>query len=146
VTSSEFARQHEIVAETAMVLTSDPGRPLVQGVMSYHTSQPFGVLLSLRLGDAPAVDWTFARELLIQCVQLPAGYGDIQLYPVFEGIIIELHSPDGDAQLLADTTAMQDFADAIEAAVPVGQESEFYSLDAELVTLLAMATERPTNN
>ncbi|MDQ6658930.1 MAG: SsgA family sporulation/cell division regulator [Actinomycetota bacterium] len=137
------ATQPVTVTDTAMMLVSAPGHPMVDAELRYTTQQPFCVQLSLSLDDSPAVEWVFARDLVIQGVRLPAGHGDIQLYPVDGGVIIELHSPDGDAHLLANSIDLTTFADTIEKAVPLGRESEFYSLDAELASLLAMSWRRP---
>ncbi len=137
------ATQMVTVTDTAMMLVSELGHPMVSAELRYATQQPFCVQLSLSLDDSPPVEWVFARDLVIQGVRLPAGHGDIQLYPVDGGVIIELHSPDGDAHLLANSTDLMAFADAIEKAVPLGRENEFYSLDAELASLLAATWHRP---
>lgn len=131
-------------ADTMMSLVSDPDAPFVEAELRYFTNEPFSVRLSLSLGEAPSVEWVFARELLIQGVRLPAGQGDIQIYPIFEGVVIELHSPDGEAQLLADTAVLTRFADAVEAAVPLGKEDEFFSLDAELADLATLTRQDTT--
>jgi hypothetical protein len=122
-------------ADTTMALISDPDAPLVGAELRYFTNEPFAVRLSLSLAESPAVEWVFARELLIEGVRLPAGQGDIHIYPGLDGIVIELHSPDGEAQLLADSRTLIAFADAIEREVPPGQEDRYFSLEAELEDL-----------
>jgi len=131
-------------ADTTMSLVSDPDTPFVEAELRYFTNEPFSVRLSLSLAESPSVEWVFARELLIQGVRLPAGQGDIQIFPIHEGVMIELHSPDGEAQLLADAATLTAFADAVEAAVPLGQEDRYFSLDAELADL-AVLTGQDTN-
>ena len=137
MTSSVIAGEQTIVVETAMSLTSDPEPPMVRAALHYTTQEPFSVRLALSLNGEPAVQWVFARDLIVQGVRLPAGHGDIQFYPSSEGVVIELHSPDGDAHLLADRTRLTEFADAMESLVPKGRESDFYSMDEELTGLLS---------
>jgi hypothetical protein len=124
--------------DTTMTLISDPDSPLVLAELRYFTNEPYSVRLTLTLAESPAVEWVFARDLLLQGVRLPAGQGDIQIYPTSEGVVVELHSPDGDARLLAGSEALVGFADAVEAAVPVGTEDRYFSLDAELADLLIL--------
>lgn len=132
-------------AHTEMVLESATGAPVVQAELRYRSHQPFAVELSLRLGDAESVEWSFARELLLQGLHAPAGCGDVQLFPahgplpVGAAVMIELRSPDGRAVLRADRAGLAQFASATLDLVPLGTEREHYNLDVELAALLIVA-------
>lgn len=131
--------------ETVMSLVTDGDDPEVNARLRYATNEPFAVRLELCLEDFPAVEWVFARELLIDGVRLPAGQGDIEIYPAAGCVVIELRSPDGSATLLADQETLRDFADNILEAVPFGREDEYYSIDAALHATLAADVPRPTD-
>ncbi|MGI8592491.1 MAG: SsgA family sporulation/cell division regulator [Nakamurella sp.] len=146
MSSSGFAGQQTILVETAMTLMSDPMPPTVQASFHYAAQEPFAVRLALSLDDAPAVQWVFARDLIVQGVRVPSGHGDIQFYPTSEGVVIELHSPDGDAHLLADEAMLTEFADAMEALVPSGRESDFCSMEQELTELLSTVDHSQTDS
>jgi len=146
MSSPGFAGQQTILVETAMSLMSDPEPPTVQASLHYATQEPFAVRLALSLNGSPAVQWVFARDLIVQGVRLPAGHGDIQFYPSSDGIVIELHSPDGDAHLLADRAKLTEFADAMESLVPSGRESDFCSMDEELTDLLSTVDHGQTDS
>lgn len=146
MTTFGVAEQRAVVTSTTMTLVSDAELPAVSAELRYVTHRPFAVQVVLSLGACPAVEWIFARDLLIQGVQAPAGEGDIHVYPASGGVVIELHSPDGDAVLMADAQALTDFANQTLAAVPAGREGEYYSIDAELATLMALVTDRPAES
>ena len=143
MTSSTATERRLITIDTAMSLIVGEDRYPVSAQLTYCSDEPFSLGLSLVLGDADPVDWMFSRDLLLQGVRLPAGHGDIQIYPTRQGIAIVLHSPDGDAELLADPEDLIAFAEAVEAVVPLGRESDYYCLDAELACLLAFTGQDP---
>ncbi|NNG37645.1 SsgA family sporulation/cell division regulator [Nakamurella aerolata] len=132
-------------AQTEMVLESAAGAPVVHAELRYRAHQPFAVELSLRLGNAESVEWSFARELLLQGLHAPAGCGDVQLFPAAgllpasSAVMIELRSPDGRAVLRADRADLEHFASATLEMVPLGSEREHYNLDLELAALLIVA-------
>lgn len=144
MTSSTATERRLITIDTAMSLVAGDERYPVRAQLTYCSDQPFSLGLTLSLGDADPVEWVFSRDLLLQGVRLPAGHGDIQIFPTYHGIAIALHSPDGDARLLGDPDDLIAFAEAIENAVPLGRENDYYSLDGELAGLLAVSGQDPT--
>lgn len=141
--STAFTRIRTL--ETVMTLVTAGDHPEVKARLRYATNEPFAVRLELCLEDFPAVEWVFARELLVEGVRLPSGQGDIEMYPAAGCVVIELRSPDGSATLLADHDALSGFADDMIEAVPFGREDEYYSIDAALSATLAADAPRPTD-
>jgi hypothetical protein len=125
-------RHQMITASTEMLLISDPVLPAVQAELRYNCDDPFAVQMRLSIGQSPAISWVFSRELLTDGLHRPAGIGDVQIYPVEDGIAIELRSGDTSATLLAYTPELQTFVDQIWELVPAGAELEHNDLDAEL--------------
>lgn len=133
----------DLTATTTMWLAAGESSVEIRATLAYSANDPFSVTLGLSLGADQAVEWVFARELLIDGVHLPVGQGDIHIYPTFGELRINLQSPDGSATLAADLATMRQFADDMQATVALGNEHEFFSFDDELAELLEFAGERP---
>ena len=65
----------------------------------------------LSVDQSPAISWVFGRELLMAGVRMPAGIGDVQVYPTHDGVIIELRSGGAAAKLLAHIPDIHEFID-----------------------------------
>ena len=85
--------------------------------------------------ECTPVEWVFARELLVTGISRPAGVGDVQVFPVDEGVVIDLASPDGTARLIAESAAITRFVAKMLHTVPLGAEQEFSTIDEELAIL-----------
>ena len=117
---------------TEMILISDPGMPPVQGEFRFRSDDPFAVQLLLSIDQSPAITWVFGRELLLEGVRGPAGMGDVQVFPVHDGTIIELRSGDQVARLLTHSPDIMDFLDETVDIVPTGSESAYFEIEPDL--------------
>jgi len=105
----------------------------------YDASDPCAVTLVLQSHSGP-VQWTFARDLLVEGQYEPAGDGDVHVWPCLSAsgesvVIVELCSPLGETMLQFPTRAVQEFVYSSVDAVPLGQEH--VDVDAWLDELLA---------
>lgn len=130
------AAQHHVAADTVSTSFAmdfaDYDEGQIAATLRYSALEPFAVTATFSLSDSPAVQWVVSRELLREGLVLPSGIGDIRLIPTESGLIIELHSPNGRAVLIAPLQPVVDFLQATYRAVPEGHESDFFSIDAEL--------------
>lgn len=120
---------------------AEPGTP-VAATFRYDLTRPFSVDTAFHLSDIDVV-WTFARDLLLQGIDEPAGQGDVRVWPVVATtehaaprIRIELTSPTGHALLEAHTADIRAFLDATLRACPTGEESLHVDVDSWLDELL----------
>ncbi len=119
-------------AVTEMILISDPTMPPVHAELRYRSDDPFAVQLLLSIDQSPAITWIFGRDLLVEGVRGPAGMGDVQVFPVHDGTIIELRSGDQTARLLSHTPDLMYFLDHGVAIVPTGSESAYLEVESDL--------------
>jgi len=91
-------------------------------------------------GGEEVVEWTFARQLIVDGLDAPAGMGDVRVWPVAEDhgtlVALALCSPSGEALFEVPRIALSDFLARTCAEVPVGYEDDYIDIDAELVSLL----------
>lgn len=128
-------RHHCVIARTGMTLIAESADTAVDAELNFHSRDPFAVRVVFSVTSAPAVEWVFSRELLIDGLSAPAGTGDVQVFPCHAGIIFELNSPSGRARLLADPDVLAGFAQDTLDAVPLGAESKYFDLDHEIALL-----------
>jgi hypothetical protein len=142
-TMQNAAVQHHAVSiDTRMTLISG-GVPMdVAAELHYSTQDPFAVHMGLSVDDGPAVEWVFARGLLRDGLAIPTGCGDIHVFPVAAGVIIDLHSPSGSARLLADADDLARFIDEIFEVVAEDDESRYLDLDTEIAFIQDMLFPR----
>ena len=119
-------------AVTEMILISDPTMPPVHAELRYRSDDPFAIQLLLSIDQSPAITWVFGRDLLAEGVRGPAGMGDVQVFPVHDGTIIELRSGDQLARLLSHTPDLIDFLDRGVEIVPTGSESAYFEIESDL--------------
>jgi len=108
---------------------------------NYNPADPWAVTMTLSTLAGP-VDWTFARDLLVEGQYEPTGDGDVHVWPCLSPrgeavVIVELDSPSGETLLQFPTRAIQDFVFASLETVPVGAETA--DVDAWLEQLLGDA-------
>ena len=92
----------------------------------FDAADPWAVTMVLSTVAGP-VDWTFARELLVEGQYEPTGDGDVHVWPCLSPngeavVIVELDSPSGETLLQFPTRAIQDFVYAALETVPLGAE------------------------
>jgi hypothetical protein len=92
----------------------------------FDAADPWAVTMVLATVAGP-VDWTFARDLLVDGQYEPTGDGDVHVWPCLSPsgeavVIVELDSPSGETLLQFPTRAIQDFVHASLETVPQGAE------------------------
>ena len=117
----------------------------VRAGLDYDITDPYAVTVSFHTGNgAPGgdvVQWTFARQLLSDGVTVPAGEGDVQVWPSTghsgEAVVcLSLSSPSGRALFEVPLPDLVEFLGRTYEAVPTGAESDHVDVDAELALLL----------
>ncbi|MFI8101810.1 SsgA family sporulation/cell division regulator [Streptomyces sp. NPDC086023] len=128
--------------ELELKLVLSPERSIaVPARLTYRADDPYAVHVTFHVGSSAPVNWTFARELLVEGVFRPCGHGDVRIWPTkvdsHSVICVALSSPDGDALLEAPATSVSAWLERTLHAVPPGTESERLGLDDALAELLA---------
>ncbi|MFE9397502.1 SsgA family sporulation/cell division regulator [Streptomyces flavidovirens] len=125
--------------ELNMVLSPERSIP-VPARLVYRTDEPYAVHIIFHIGSDSPVNWTFARELLVEGVFRPCGTGDVRIWPARTDsrsvVCVGLTSPDGDALLEAPSPAVSAWLERTLRAVPPGTESGQLDLDEALAELL----------
>ncbi|MFK0168403.1 SsgA family sporulation/cell division regulator [Streptomyces sp. NPDC090306] len=126
--------------ELNLVLSPERSVP-VPARLTYHSDDPYAVHVSFHIGSEHPVDWTFARELLVEGVFRPCGHGDVRVWPTkVDGrgvVLMALSSPDGDALLEAPAAQVSAWLERTLRIVPPGTESGRLDIDDGLAELLS---------
>ncbi|MEU0071395.1 SsgA family sporulation/cell division regulator [Streptomyces sp. NPDC006332] len=126
--------------ELRLILSRDHDIP-VPARLGYRTDDPYAVHITFHTASEQPVNWTFSRDLLVDGVFRPCGYGDVRVWPArVDGrgvVLMALSSPDGDALLQAPAAQMSAWLERTLRAVPPGTEGEQLGIDGELDQLLA---------
>ncbi|MEV1066979.1 SsgA family sporulation/cell division regulator [Streptomyces sp. NPDC050263] len=126
--------------ELRLILSPERSIP-VPARLSFRSDDPFAVLVTFHINSEQPVNWTFARELLIEGVFRPCGHGDVRVWPTkAEGrsvVLMALSSPDGDALLQAPAPQVSAWLERTLRVVPPGTEAEQLGIDDGLAELLA---------
>lgn len=126
--------------ELKLMLSSERSIP-VPARLTYRTDDPYAVHITFHIGSDHPVDWTFARELLVEGVLRSCGRGDVRVWPSkSEGrsvIMMALSSPEGDALLEASAAVVYAWLERTLRVVPPGRETEQLGIDDGLAELLA---------
>ena len=130
--------------EVAFGLVIPDGATLpVKATLRYEPTDPYAVHVVFHGGGAdPAgeVSWSFARQLLAEGLNEPAGIGDVRAWPwqSEDGpvIALALSSPDGHALFEVPRAALADFLARTFAEVPRDTEARHLDVDAALAALL----------
>ncbi|MCB5911875.1 SsgA family sporulation/cell division regulator [Streptomyces pinistramenti] len=129
--------------ELGLVVSAERSVP-VPARLTYRTDDPYAVHVTFHIGSDAPVNWTFARELLVEGVFRPCGHGDVRVWPTkMDGrslVCMALSSPDGDALLEAPAAAVSAWLERTLRVVPPGSEQEHLGIDKGLSELLALAT------
>ena len=103
---------------------------------SYTAADPFAVTLGVRARSDRFVEWLVARDLVVDALRGPAGFGDIRMSPQhvqgYDIVEIEIRASDGRAVLEVDRDLLTQFVDASTALVPLGDESGYMDIDIEI--------------
>ncbi len=124
-----------------LVVPGAPSLP-VRADLDYDETDPYAVTVAFHTGAAggDVVQWTFARQLLSDGISVPAGEGDVQVWPsagdTGAAVCLSLSSPSGRALFEVPLTGLVEFLGRTYQAVPTGGESGHVDVDAELALLL----------
>lgn len=108
----------------------------------YTAADPYAVRLAFHPGADAPVEWVIARELLTGGLDTYTGAGDVRVWPAEDSepvIFIALTAPSGEALFELPRDAISDFLTSTARIVPLGGESAFLNIDAELADLLDCA-------
>ncbi|MGW0515253.1 SsgA family sporulation/cell division regulator [Streptomyces olivaceoviridis] len=126
--------------ELRLVLSPERSVP-VPARLAYRSDDPYAVHIAFHIDSAHPVDWTFARDLLVEGVFRPCGDGDVRMWPAkADGravVLMALSSPDGDALLQAPVPQVSAWLERTLRAVPPGTEGGRLGIDDALDHLLA---------
>ncbi|MGW2419288.1 SsgA family sporulation/cell division regulator [Streptomyces sp. NPDC001709] len=126
--------------EMRLILSPERGIP-VPARLSYRSADPYAVHITFHINSDSPVDWTFARDLLVEGVFRPCGHGDVRVWPTkVDGrrvVLMALSSPDGDALLEAPIPQVSAWLERTLRAVPPGSEGGRLGIDDALDQLLA---------
>ncbi|ALO94110.1 SsgA family sporulation/cell division regulator [Streptomyces olivaceoviridis] len=126
--------------ELRLVLSPERSVP-VPARLAYRSDDPYAVHITFHIDSAHPVDWTFARDLLVEGVFRPCGDGDVRMWPAkADGravVLMALSSPDGDALLQAPVPQVSAWLERTLRAVPPGTEGGRLGIDDALDHLLA---------
>ncbi|RZB17199.1 SsgA family sporulation/cell division regulator [Streptomyces sp. F001] len=134
---------HTVVErELEMRLVLSPERSVpVAARLGYRSDDPYAVHITFHIDSDQPVNWTFARELLVEGVFRPCGRGDVRVWPSKANgrsvVLIALSSPDGDALLHAPAAQVSAWLERTLRVVPPGSEGAQLGLDDGLAELLA---------
>lgn len=122
-----------------VVLPAEGSRSLPV-VMHYDVTDPFAVRLEFNTGAGQQVVWVFGRELMTLGLLAPVGEGDVRVWPSpADGcVLIALSSPEGEAVVEAEMSALEDFLGRSYAVCPPGAEAAHLDVDAALRSLFAL--------
>ncbi|MFC8506523.1 SsgA family sporulation/cell division regulator [Streptomyces sp. NPDC057411] len=131
-------------AVQARLVASEPRMESVAATLRYDREDPFAVSMAFpppATLEGVEVSWAFARELLAQGVEGPAGLGDVRLRPYgYDRTVVEFHAPEGVAMVHVRTSELRSFLEASQHLVPRGREHHYLDWEGNLGRLLE---ERP---
>lgn len=136
--------QTVVERELEMRLVLSPESSIaVPARLAYRTDDPFAVHVTFHVNSDAPVNWTFARELIVEGVSRPCGHGDVRIWPTKANgrsvLRMSLSSPDGEALLEAPSSPVASWLERTLRVVPPGREHEKLGMDDGLSRLLAPA-------
>ncbi len=112
---------------------------------SYSTADPFAVTLAVRTRHNRWVEWLLARDLVVESLAGPAGFGDIRMSPQlvhgYDIVEIEIRSTSGRAVLEVDRDLLGHFVESTIAMVALGDEENWVDLDIEIAKITRSRAE-----
>ncbi|MEU2564655.1 SsgA family sporulation/cell division regulator [Streptomyces longispororuber] len=126
-------------ARARLVTPEGRERP-IPVTLRYTASDPFAVQVTFPPEvslDGDEVHWVFARRLLEEGLNAPAGTGDVHVWPCGRArTVLEFHAPDGLALVQFDRAVLRRFLSRSYAVVGPDGEEAGLDLDRELTELL----------
>ena len=131
----------DVVTQALIVeLITAEGSSYLEAELRYDPRDPCAVTTRFVTAQTE-VSWTFARELLLSGLYEPTGDGDVHVRPGLdtEGravLIIEFHSPGGQALVQAHSRDVQLFVDQMTTIVEPGTEWQHMNVDHTIAAIL----------
>lgn len=129
----------DVVEQHQFVTLNGCGTPVFSR-WTYLAGDPYVVNLSFRTDRGRWIEWSFARDLVVEGLGRPAGLGDVRVRPDFEFpdevLVIELESPDGYALVEMCRTDAEGFVEDTRDLVPLGAESDLLDIDAFIAQII----------
>ncbi|MEV5972405.1 SsgA family sporulation/cell division regulator [Streptomyces sp. NPDC051921] len=127
-------------AVQARLVAAAPRTESVAATLRYDREDPYAVSMAFpprATLEGVEVSWAFARELLAQGVEGPAGVGDVRLRPYgYDRTVVEFHAPEGVAMVHVRTSELRSFLERSQHLVPSGLEHQYLDWDDDLAQLL----------
>ncbi|MFD0369091.1 MULTISPECIES: SsgA family sporulation/cell division regulator [unclassified Streptomyces] len=127
-------------AVQARLVASAPRAESVAATLRYDREDPYAVSMAFpppATLEGVEVSWAFARELLAQGVDGPAGVGDVRVRPYgYDRTVVEFHAPEGVAMVHIRTSELRSFLERSQHLVPSGREHQYLDWDQDLAQLL----------
>ncbi|MGW5421953.1 SsgA family sporulation/cell division regulator [Streptomyces sp. NPDC003943] len=127
-------------AVQARLVASAPRMESVAATLRYDREDPYAVSMAFpppATLEGVEVSWAFARELLAEGVEGPAGVGDVRLRPYgYDRTVVEFHAPEGVAMVHVRTSELRSFLERSQHLVPRGREHQYLDWDGNLAQLL----------
>ncbi|MFJ9811854.1 SsgA family sporulation/cell division regulator [Streptomyces sp. NPDC101158] len=127
-------------AVQARLVASAPRIESVAATLRYDREDPYAVSMAFpppATLEGVEVSWAFARDLLVQGVEGPAGVGDVRVRPYgYDRTVVEFHAPEGVAMVHIRTAELRSFLERSQHLVPRGLEHEYVDWDHDLAQLL----------
>ncbi|MFJ9824120.1 spore wall synthesis regulator SsgD [Streptomyces sp. NPDC101160] len=127
-------------AVQARLVASAPRMESVAATLRYDREDPYAVSMAFpppATLEGVEVSWAFARELLAEGVEGPAGVGDVRLRPYgYDRTVVEFHAPEGVAMVHVRTSELRSFLERSQHLVPRGRENQYLDWDGNLAQLL----------
>jgi hypothetical protein len=124
----------------ARLITDDDHELAVTVTLRYSSDDPFAVQLLFPAWislDGRKVTWVFARALLEEGLDAPAGMGNVHIRPYGPAhTAVEFHAPEGIAMIRFDTAVLDRFLRRTHTVTEPGQEALEPALDRGLASLL----------
>lgn len=127
-------------AVRARVVATAAAMPTVEATLRYDLSDPYAVRIDFPASatlEGTEVTWAFARDLLSEGLQGPAGLGDVRVRPYgYERTVLEFHAPEGMAVVHLHSAELRLFLRRTDALAPRGAEPLPVDLDRCLADLM----------
>lgn len=124
-----------------LVVPGDDGL-MLRATLHYEPCDPLAVNATFR-SAGESISWVLGRDLLAEGLSCATGDGDVRVWPSAQSaserplVMIDLHSPDGQATLAVDALDLSTFLLRTFEVVPQGAESGHLDIDTVVSRLLA---------
>jgi hypothetical protein len=127
-------------AVQARLVATAPRTPTVSATLHYDPDDPYAVRMVFPASatlEGVEVCWTFARDLLSDGLEEPAGSGDVRVRPgPRDRTVLEFRAPEGVALVQVPTRELRRFLRRTTVLVVPGQEDLLADLDRDLAQLM----------